>query len=299
MRAFASRLVGLLERRKMKKSIQSVVTSVFLIVFSALVLLPGPAAGQDSGNLFHWAYAPAFGTGAYRIAGDETFVITFKPKIDLRKQVEDRIGIKLTLPLSFGLQTLDIDELISPDLPDQLTTVSFVPGVEFLVPIGQRWMVKPFGNIGWGTSFNSNESAWIYFGGAKSRYRFEVAKNEWGFLSELLWAGYTPSPGSQDDFSRFMLGLEADFPVGNVKLRKQQLLFRPHFLYYKYFNDLDFVEVSTGSLISLDEEVEIALAFGTKEPQKLWIFQPDRFGLGVRLSEDLKGIRIFFRSVFD
>jgi len=284
----------------MKKCTPLIVALVFSVFMAAGFFLPGPAAGQDAGNLYNWAYAPAFGSGAYRVAGEETFVITFRPKIDLRRQVEKKIGIKLTLPLSFGLQTLDINEILGDGLPEQLTTVSFVPGVEFEIPIGQRWTVKPFGNFGWGTSFDTDRTAWIYFGGAKSRYIFNWGKADLGFLNELLWSGYQPTPGKTDDYARFMLGLEVDYPIGKVKFRNQQLLFRPHILYYRYFNDLEFVvPPPVERILSLEEEVELALAVGTKEPQKLWFFQPDRFGVGLLYSQDLKGIRIFFSSVFE
>ena len=274
-------------------------SAIISVLVVTCLLLPGNTAGQGAGNLFHWAYAPAFGTGAYSIEGEETYVITLRPKMDLREQVENEIGIKLTLPVSFGLRTLDIDELLNKDLPDQLATVSFVPGIEFSVPVGRRWMVKPFGNVGWGTS-DSNQSAVIYFGGAKSRYKFDWGKADMGLLNELLWAGYKPTPGRRDDFSRFMLGLEADYPIGNVRFRQQQLLVRPHILYYRYFNDLEFlVPPPDGRVVSLDEEVEVALSVGTKKPQRFGLFQPDRIGLGVRFSEEVKGVRIFLRSVFD
>lgn len=227
-------------------------------------------------------------------------MITFRPKIDLRKQEDDRIGIKLTLPLSFGLQEIDANTITNPDLEDLFTTASFVPGVELVLPVGQRWTVKPFGNIGWGTTLNSSESAWIYFGGAKSRYMFNWGKADLGFVNELLWSGYQPNVGKDDHFSRIMFGLEADYPIGKAKFRKQQLLIRPHFLYYRYFNDLEFlVDFDTSTIISLEEEVEVAVAVGTKELQKFWIFRPNRIGVGLRLSQDLTGIRIFLKSVFD
>jgi hypothetical protein len=276
-------------------------TAVFIILGHAL-FYPGPAAAQDqdAGNVFHWAYAPAFGTGAYRIEGEETVVISFKPKIQVRQQVEKKIGIKLSLPLSFGLQTLKLDDIFEEDLPEQFTTASFVPGVEFDIPIGRRWQVRPFGNIGWGASFRAEESAWIYFGGAKSRFQHDLGNARLGFLAELLWSGYSPTPGKEDDFSRYMLGLEVDYPLGTLKFRNQQLLIRPHLLYYRYFNDLEFLVPNEGDrILSLDEEVEVAVALGTEKYQNFWLFKPDRIGIGLRLSQDLVGIRIFLLSVFD
>ena len=65
---------------------------------------------EVEGNSFHWAYAPAFGTGAYRVGDGENFVITFKPKIKVRSEEKHRIGINIRLPISVGLQTIDPDE---------------------------------------------------------------------------------------------------------------------------------------------------------------------------------------------
>lgn len=270
------------------------------LLLAANLIFPGNAAGQEEGNLFHWAYAPAFGTGVYRIADEQTYVLTFKPKIDLRKGVDHQITAKVTLPLSFGLQTLDLDELISEDLPDYMTTGSFVPGLELLVPVGRSWMVKPYANFGWGTNFKSDESAWIYFGGLKSRYIFNWSKTEFGLLNELKWAGYNPNEGKQDTFARFMIGLEAKHPLGSMTYRNQQLFIQPHILYYRYLDNLEFFTPLSGEGgLSLDEEVELALAVGTATPQKIWFLRPDRIGVGLRLSEDLQGIRFFIRSVFE
>ena len=102
------------------------------------------------------------------------------------------------------------------------------------------------------------------------------------------------------DFSRYMLGLEVDYPIGKATFRNHQLLIRPHLLYYRYFNDLEFlVPPEDGLVLSLNEEVEMALAVGTREYQKFWLFQADRIGIGLLLGHNLTGIRIFMGSVFD
>lgn len=271
---------------------------ITLFIIAACFMLPGALWGQDKGNLYHWAYAPAFGTGAYTINDEKTAVLTFKPKVDLRKGKDHKIGVKLTLPLSFGFQTLNINNILADNITDHMTTASFVPGVELLVPVGRHWQVKPFGNIGWGTAYSSDESAWIFMAGAKSRYQFNWGRAALGLLNELVWAGYDPNQGQSDHFARFMLGLEADYPLGKVKFQKQQVFIRPHVLYYRYFNDLEFFFPEREGGLASNEEVELALSAGTKTPQKLWFFRPDRVGIGFRYGQELKGIRIFIRSAF-
>jgi hypothetical protein len=280
---------------------RSIAAIGFLIAFAFPLLVPCQVYSQEEGNHFHWAYSSAFGTGAYRIGDGSVYVIAFKPKLDLRGHTKLELDLKLTLPVSFGLQTIDIDDILSDELPDQLSTGSFTPGLELMLPLGEHWMLKPFANIGVGRSINTVESAWIFFGGVQSRYRLDWGNTKLGLLNEVLLAGYQPDPGDEDGFARFMLGLEADYPLGGLQFRGSQLFLQPHLLYYHYFGTLDsfFENLTQNNGLTLNEEVEVAVAVGMEEPQKIWFFRPDRLGIGFRWSQDLAGVRLFIRSVFN
>jgi hypothetical protein len=266
-------------------------------IFSSIQAWAQSSPSEVEVNRFHWAYAPAFGTGAYRVGDEENFVITFKPKIKVRSEEKHRIGINLRLPISVGLQTIDPDEFFSQDIPENITTGSFVPGVELNVPIKKRWKLRPYAHVGGGTSFSLDQSALIYYAGLDSRYAFEWGPASLGLINGLQWAGYTPDTGDSNWYGRFLFGLEADYPLGKYQFKGQQLLMRPHFLYYWYFNDLDFYRFLE-SPIQINYEVEFAMAVGTKRPQKLWLLTMDRIGIGYRLGGNFQGVRIFLQSVF-
>jgi|GEM_PF-495391 len=277
---------------------------VFLLGLVAVSLIitgsPKPILAQEfgTGNLYHWAYSPAFGTGAYQIGDEETFVVTVKPRLRVRNIKKHGYAFNVRLPISIGLQTINPEEFDFQNLEENFTTVSVVPGVEFFLPLARRWMIRPFANAGWGTTIDGDESAWIYFGGVDSRYAFQWGKADLNLLNGLQWYGYTPNPGGSSAFGRFLAGLEADYPLGKATFRGQQLLIRPHLLYYWYFNDLDF-RVFLEQPVSIDQEMEVALAVGTKDLQQFWLLWLDRIGIGYRFSEDSHGIRLFLRSVFD
>jgi hypothetical protein len=87
---------------------------VFLLGLAFLLTLilkaPERALGQvpgfgSSGNLYQWAYSPAFGTGAYQIGDEETCVITFKPRIKLRETENQWFRFNMRLPVSVGQLT--------------------------------------------------------------------------------------------------------------------------------------------------------------------------------------------------
>jgi len=234
-----------------------------LSVFSAGIPAPALAQSFGAGNLYHWAYSPAFGTGVYQVNEEETFVITVKPRFRLRSVEKHGYAFNVRVPISVGLQTINPEEFNFQNLPDNFTTISVSPGVEFIVPITKRWMIRPFANAGWGTTFDGDESAWIYFGGVDSRYTFGWGKADLNLLNGLQWYGYSANPGESNAFGRFLAGLEADYPLGNASFRGEQLLIRPHLLYFWYFNDVDF-RVFAEQPVSINQEVEIALAVGTK-----------------------------------
>jgi hypothetical protein len=248
-------------------------------------------------NRFHWAYAPAFGTGVYRVGDEENFIVTLKPRIAVHSQEKCRAGINIRLPISIGLQTIDPNEFFAQDIPDNIATGSFVPGVEMNVPVFGHWRLRPFGHVGWGTDFSGDQSAWIYILGLDSHYSFEWGPVDLGLINGLQWAGYAPNTGDSDWYGRFLFGLEADYPLGKQRYKGQQLLIRPHFLYYWYFNDLDFNRYLNDP-VSINKEIELALAIGTKKSQKFLFFTLDRIGLGYRFSGNSQGIRIFLQSAF-
>ena len=291
-------MVDAIQIMRLLKSVQSMFGIVVLLALFAGG--PATALGQSfgAGNLYHWAYSPAFGTGVYQIDDEETFVITVKPRFRIRNIEKHGFAFNVRLPVSVGLQTINPEEFDFQDLPDNFTTISVVPGVEFFIPVTQRWMLRPYANAGWGSEVSGDESAWIYFGGVDSRYSFGWGKVDMNLLNGLQWYGYTPNPGDASDFGRFLAGLEADVPLGKATFRGQQLLIRPHLLYYWYFNDLDF-RVLVERTVSINQEAEVALAVGTKKLNTFWLLWLDRIGIGYRFSEDSQGIRLFLRSVFD
>ena len=73
------------------------------VLLTLILGVPEWAPGQTlgfggGGNLYHWAYFPAFGTGAYQIGDEETYVGTFKPKIKLRSTENHRFSFNVRLP---------------------------------------------------------------------------------------------------------------------------------------------------------------------------------------------------------
>jgi len=103
---------------------------------------------DDPKDLYHWTYAAAFGTGAYHIGDADLFAVRINPKYKLATFHDDRFSLNLRLPVTLGLQSIDIEEIVSTPIAEQFATLCFVPG------LGTRehmrlWLLK-FDRVGIG-----------------------------------------------------------------------------------------------------------------------------------------------------
>ncbi|NNK99232.1 MAG: hypothetical protein HKO88_09290 [Xanthomonadales bacterium] len=246
-----------------------------------------PTASPDYDPI-HWAYSSFFGTGWYRIKDSRSvFVLRIPPRQTLRESFIDdagerRIGIEIRYPLSVGLHDLaDLGDLIEND---NFGTISFVPGVELEIPITPRWYLRPFANFGWGTEFESGESAWIYYAGVKSRYTIPAGKNEWSLLNSLYYAGFTPDNGRSDHLAVADLGIEFRQPLSEFTINSKPVDLHWSLMYSFMGNELHF-NLPDGSFDPIDDQLEFGLAVSLHDgPFKLWIFNIHQLGLGYRIS---------------
>lgn len=253
---------------------------------------------EDPKDLYHWAYAAAFGTGAYRIGESDLFALRVNPKFTLTTFDTDRFALNLRLPVTLGLQTIDIDKIVSAPIQEQFATLSFVPGLGLTWRVNPRWTLNPYVNYGWGTELQGESSAWIYFTGLNSRFRSNFEQFTLILLNGIQWLGHNPDSGPEDRFARLINGLEVDYPLGDLEIMGHPLHLKPHLVHYWYFNDLDFSIVNQ-SPVEINQEIEFALALGTRDTMTLWLLKFDRVGIGLRRGDDIEGVRLFFDSVFD
>jgi len=271
---------------------------IALIFFLPSMLWGQSTKTVNTDNLYHWAYGTAFGTGAYRVGSDRVLVVRVSPAIELKTWEPQRLALNLILPVTIGIQDMDLGGLDSVDLDEFLQTISFVPGLDLVWYPYQQWRLKPFGHYGWGTQLEGDESAQIYYGGINSRYVFDLGGFNMDLLNAIHWLGYFPNQGDTDRLSRLITGLEWEVPLGSATLAQQQALLRPHIAHFWYFDDLGFKQIQSAP-VELKQEFEIGLALGTPEKMSLGFFKFDRIGLAYRTSEDIEGIRIYFSSIMN
>ena len=264
-------------------------------------------AQESTANSIHWAYSSYFGSGWYRVSGDrDVFVIRTTPRWELQEAnfAEDgarTIGIEFRFPITAGLDIFSADDIAGSIDPENIASLSVTPGIDITIPLNERWWMRPFATVGWGTALNGSESAWTYWAGLNSRYTFQHGKLNWALINSVTYVGNTPNSGPSDDFWPLMVGLEFDYPLGNYQLDNEQLFLSWHGMYTSFEYDLEQV-LEDGSIEPITDQWEFGISFRKEDkPIKILWIKFDRLGLAYRFSSsgDLKGISFVFRSMFE
>jgi len=259
---------------------------------------------EDPARQVHWAMGAFFGTGWYKVDDNRNmYIFRIPPRQSLSESSIDdkgqrKLGIEILYPLTFGLH--DLDEI--PDFIDfdNFATVSFTPGIQLEIPVTEKWYLRPYAHFGWGTETNSSDSAWIYYGGIKSRYVLGSGRTEWALLNGLYFAGYKPEFENRGRFGSFMTGLEYARPLRNFELGGDALWLNGHITFNYFFDKLNF-HVDDDLVESVDDQWEIGLALskGSKK-MKFWFFHFEHVGLSYKWSSNrtYRAISVNLRSPF-
>jgi len=261
-------------------------------------------AREDPARQVHWAMGAFFGTGWYQVDDNRTmYIFRIPPRQTVRKASIDekgrrKLGIEIHYPFTFGLHNLD--EL--PDFIDfdNFATVSFTPGIQLEIPVTEKWYLRPYAHFGWGTETSSSESAWIYYGGIKSRYRLGNGKVKWALLNGLYFAGYQPEFKRRGEFASFMTGLEYAQPLKRFELGGDALWLNWHVTYNYFLDKLNF-HVEEDRVESVDDQWEIGLALSKgSNKMKFWFISFEHLGLSYKWSSNkhYRAITFNLRSPF-
>jgi hypothetical protein len=262
-------------------------------------------------DVSHWAIAPFFGTGAYRISAEQSiFAIGYAPRWTIEESsddwIDDRpVGIEIVMPMALGLNSFDIDEIEEIVDIGNIATVSVVPGVYVTIPMSARWTLLGIANLGAGIRLDGDGSALTYRAGVRSRYRFGDPQGlRWSLLSTIEYIGYRTDGGRSADVLPISLGVEFENRLA-MTVDDAPVDLVTHLVATDYVGELRFD--LAGQLEGLySGDIEIGFALHPAAGFRLLGFDFERIGIAFRggLEADgtdasgFRAVRIYFRSVF-
>ena len=272
--------------------------SVLVFLLSAAVFVSSLEAQSHQSS--------SFGLGDVNLAAiegspetsAESTIVEIPLPITLKAPRDGKIGIRLRLSVFFSWNNVRFQDINEDDIAASLNTLTFVPGVEFMIPVGERWMVRPYGQIGGLAALDIPGHRWMASLGSR-------ASGVWQFDRWILSAGgrleytavYDEDWRRVDDVSFVDLGGDFSFPLWfNVKGERAAMGF---FVIPRYYINPAEIVGQDGFDLGVDSHLEIGASFQIHDNPKLWFIKfPKWYGVGVRLAEDYRSLRIYLGFPF-
>lgn len=203
-------------------------------------------------------------------------------------------GLRLRLIVYAGIYDIDFTE--AQDLKIRFESLAATPGVEFLVPVGKGWTLKPFTEIGYARDFDQDLGLGVWSIGMRTFTEWESRDVRLRFGTKIQWLSTFESDlVLADSFFELQLGLDVGFPLG-FDIAGSPAYLSPYGIRHQYVDAS--IGRPNGDPFEITYTNEIGLAFGARPRIKLWFFTLPRIGIGYRWGPNIDGWRLSFGFPF-
>lgn len=265
-------------------------TPLLALILTALVVAPVFAQDED----VDVALLPRDAGTIEDVNSNSLQVYRFPISYNVRSLDEKPWGLRVYLPISFGTYELEAATDVG-DFVDRIGSIAVVPGVEFLLPVGQRWVVKPFAEVGVGDDSVSDTTQVLYSAGLRARAEFEPRPFDVMFGGAFRYRNNTTSQAVKNWYSTVEVGADAQLPLGfSLGSRAAH---GGLYAIMRHFTDLEF-ELITNGPINIEWNYEVGLSFSTEPVLRLWKIKLPWIALGYRFGDRQSGVRLNFTFPF-
>jgi hypothetical protein len=203
-------------------------------------------------------------------------------------------GLDLTFPVSLGFYNVDTASSVG-DVLARVSTVSVAPGVEFLVPVSRRWVLKPYGEVSLGMTTSGESTEVQYAAGIKARGDYESGPYH---LAAGLGAHYASVRAARvdvGDYTTLEAGLDIQrrlgFSVGGGDASAG--------IYGigRWFPDLR-ITGAGDRILDVTRVLEVGVSFSTAPELTLLKVKLPWLAVGYRFGDMFRGIRVSFSFPF-
>jgi hypothetical protein len=260
------------------------------VILTALVVAPVFAQDEDVDA----SLLPADVGKVEDVNSQSLQIYRFPISYSVRNLEEKPWGLRVYVPVSLGSIELEAATDIG-DFVDRIGSIAVVPGVEFLVPVGQRWVLKPFAEVGVGEDSANDTTHLLYSAGMRARAEFEPQPFDVMFGGAFRYRNNTTSQAVKNWYSTVEVGADAQLPLGfSLGSRAAH---GGVYAIMRHFTDLEF-EIITEGPIDIEWNYEVGLSFSTDPALRLWKIKLPWVALGYRFGDRQSGVRLNFTFPF-
>ena len=264
------------------------------LTFAVALVVAIPAFGQGEETPTFHPFAFGFTGGDSAAPDTKVYDVRIPASFKIFSADDDDWGLRLRLIVYAGVYDFTLEEAVGLDLRFQ--SFAATPGVEFLLPVGKGWILKPFAEIGYGRDFDNGLGFGVWSVGMRTIATWPVKKFDLSFGTKFQYLStFTSDIAVADDFGEIRLGFDARHPLPFTIGGSQGDLS----LYYIRRQYVDaFIARDEGNSLEIQYTNELGFTFGTTPRVKLWFIKLPRIGVGYRLGKNIKGFRLNFGFPF-
>jgi hypothetical protein len=268
----------------------------FLALLLCFIAKPASVAAEESAfGLTNFAFASYLGTGFYTTTGQKVFVLQLPFEHVIREKTSTQDGWVLKLPITIGF--INFDDLQIEELPNlnDVSTITFLPGLEYQHPLTINWTIIPFVDYGFARDLSNSSNVLITGAGIKSYFHFQLASQQFTLGNRFLYAREKSQDTSNDsDYSLIETGLSYNIP-GGFDFVDKPLFTNIYYINFYYPNNLVFFDQTPNPIrVGIEHEVGFTIS---NIPDFLFFDKP-QIGLGVRFGNGVNVYRLVFGMPF-
>ena len=235
-------------------------------------------------------YAPILGTGYYKAGAEQAFVL--KLNMDtLLEETSRETGPRWLLPVTLGVRRTDFDTILENGLPDELHSLSIMPGLAWDFRPHPDWLVVPSAQLGVAKDFSVETSAAIYSANLRALGRWRLGQNTLSWGNRIRLAGqYNLEQNKEQGFVLLETGLDLEF-APNVRIGQREASFSVYTQLQSY-NPNAGIRGFSGERIDTRHLIHLGMTLGLKEELKILGVPFRRVGISVVRGDELKAISL-------
>ncbi|MGI2259065.1 hypothetical protein [Shewanella sp. GXUN23E] len=269
---------------------RSPVTAVILLGLLSVSALAAEQTGRQPETV-HYAFANYLGSGIYGSTGNTAAVVNIPISIDLRK--DDDSELMLRLPLSVGFFNYRWDQLPDFEFPDAVGTFTLTPGIEYHWQATPNLKMQAYGDLGFGRNFGDNSNVGIISLGISTLYQFGPASLSPLWVTRFYSAGYRDLDSQRgDSYSSLRTGVDSGLGLG-FEAWDRHMEPRVFAAMHWFFNRGQLADELVGALMH-DSTLEVGISLAFDRPIGIAPATIDRLGMSYSRIEGENVWRLFF-----
>ncbi|WP_057832247.1 hypothetical protein [Colwellia sp. TT2012] len=247
----------------------------------------------------HYAYANYLGSGIYRTTGQNASLISMPFSYELGHNGNISYGLRLPVSIGFFDFDFDFSNIPNLDLPDEVGTITFTPGIAFNYQYSQNWLIESYIDVGYGRNLTTNRGVNVHSSGISALYNFELKNYDSIWANRIYYASYDGNGyDAQDSYAAVQMGIDIGLPL-QYKVFGYQFQPRVFATAFWYFSEVDFLMPRTQSFdeeknVTLTNSLEFGFTLAFANPLGYSWAGIDRLGLSYRYSKNFSALRLLF-----